>query len=219
MPDGVTPIDEIARALDDLVRSGKILYAGLSDFPAWRVAAAATLAEVRGWSPVAAVQVEYSLVERFGRAGTTVYVGRLQLGAVAWSPLGGGLLTGKYRRGETGRAQGLGVVIHGESDSRKTATVDAVLAIADEIGVSPGQVANAWVLAKGILPIIGPRTHEQLVDNLASHDVKLTMEQIQHLDQVSAIKLGFPHDVVAETAPALAGGKLDLIDRPRNAVR
>lgn len=77
----------------------------------------------------------------------------------------------------------------------------------------------AWVLAKGILPISGPRTHEQLVDNLASVDVKLTTEQMQHLDEVSAIKLGFPHDVVAETAPALAGGKLELIDWPRNAVR
>lgn len=150
-----------------------ILYAGLSDFPAWRVAAAATLAEARGWSPVAAVQLEYSLVERSAERELLPKAAGFNLGTVAWSPLGGGLLTGKYRRGETGRAQGLGVVIHGESDARKTATVDAVLAIADEVGVSPGQVAIAWVLAKGVLPIIGPRTHEQLTDNLASMDVSL----------------------------------------------
>ncbi|MBU8977792.1 MULTISPECIES: aldo/keto reductase [unclassified Lysobacter] len=219
MPDGVTPIDEIARALDDLVRSGKILYAGLSDFPAWRVATAATLAEVRGWSPVAAVQLEYSLVERSAERELLPMAAGFNLGTVAWSPLGGGLLTGKYRRGETGRAQGLGVVIHGESDARKTATVDAVLAIADEIGVSPGQVAIAWVLAKGVLPIIGPRTHEQLNDNLSSINVTLTDDQVQRLDAASAITLGFPHDVVAETAPALAGGKLELIDWPRRAIR
>ncbi|QGW63908.1 aldo/keto reductase [Lysobacter soli] len=219
MPDGVTPIDEIARALDDLVRSGKILYAGLSDFPAWRVATAATLAEARGWSPVAAVQLEYSLVERSAERELLPMAAGFNLGTVAWSPLGGGLLTGKYRRGETGRAQGLGVVIHGESDARKTATVDAVLAIAEEAGVSPGQVAIAWVLAKGVLPIIGPRTHEQLTDNLASLDVTLSAEQIRRLDEASAITLGFPHDVVAETAPALAGGKLDLIDWPHRAIR
>ncbi|GAA5081783.1 aldo/keto reductase [Lysobacter panacisoli] len=219
MPDGVTPMDEIARGLDDLVRSGKILYAGLSDFPAWRIATAVTLAEARGWSPVAAVQLEYSLVERSAERELLPMSAGFNLGTVAWSPLGGGLLTGKYRRGETGRAQGLGVVIHDESDARKTATVDAVLAIADEIGASPGQVAIAWVLAKGILPIIGPRTHEQLIDNLASLDVKLSTEHLQRLDAVSAIKLGFPHDVVAETAPALAGGKLELIDWPRTAVR
>lgn len=219
MPDGVTPIYEIARALDDLVRSGKILYAGLSDFPAWRVATAATLAEVRGWSPVAAVQLEYSLVERSAERELLPMAAGFNLGTVAWSPLGGGLLTGKYRRGETGRAQGLGVVIHGESDARKTATVDAVLAIADEIGVSPGQVAIAWVLAKGVLPIIGPRTHEQLNDNLSSINVTLTDDQVQRLDAASAITLGFPHDVVAETAPALAGGKLELIDWPRRAIR
>ena len=90
------------------------------------------------------------------------------LGTVGWSPLGGGLLTGKYRRGETGRAQGLGRVIHGESDARKTAVLDGVLAIAEEVGATPGQVAIAWVLGKGILPIIGPRTPEQLADNLAA---------------------------------------------------
>lgn len=219
MPDGVTPIDEIARGLDDLVRGGKILYAGLSDFPAWRAATAVTLAEARGWAPITAVQLEYSLVERSVERELLPMAAAFNLGTVAWSPLGGGLLTGKYRRGESGRAQGLGAVIHDESDARKTATVDAVLAVAEEIGVSPGQVAIAWVLAKGVLPIIGPRTHDQLSDNLASLEVRLPAEHIQRLDAASAIPLGFPHDVVAGSAPSLAGGKLELIDWPGRAVR
>jgi aryl-alcohol dehydrogenase-like predicted oxidoreductase len=219
MPDGVTPIDEIARGLDDLIRSGKILYAGLSDFPAWRVATAATLAELRGWSPISAVQLEYSLVERSAERELLPMAAGFNLGTIGWSPLGGGLLTGKYRKGETGRAQGLGVVIHDENNQRKTATVDAVLAIAEETGHSPGQVAIAWVLAKGILPIIGPRTAEQMADNLASINVRLTPAQIGRLDAASVITLGFPHDVVAATAPALAGGKPELIDAVNRAIR
>jgi len=219
MPDGVTPIDEIARSLDELIRSGKVLYAGLSDFPAWRVATAATLAEQKGWAGVAAVQLEYSLVERSAERELLPMAAGFNLGQVSWSPLGGGLLTGKYRNGETGRAQGLGAVIHDESDQRKTATVDAVLSIAEQTGHSPGQIAIAWVLAKGTLPIIGPRTHAQLVDNLAALQVQLTPAQLQRLDSASAITLGFPHDVVAASAPALAGGKGELIDATLRAIR
>lgn len=129
------------------------------------------------------------------------------------------MLTGKYRKGETGRKQGLGVVIHSESDARKTATVDAVLAIAEETGVPAGQAAIAWVLHKGTLPIIGPRTAAQLSDNLAALDVKLTQDQVRRLDDASAIPLGFPHDVVSRSRETLAGAKADLIDWPTVAVR
>jgi len=219
MPDAVTPIDEIARGFDDLVRSGKILYWGLSDFPAWRVATAATLAELRGWAPLAAVQLEFSLVERSAERELLPMAAAFELGVVAWSPLGGGLLTGKYRKGETGRAQGLGVVIHGESDARKTATVDAVLEIAKETGESPGRVAIAWVLAKGMLPILGPRTFAQLEDNLASASVTLSPAQVARLDAVSAIPMGFPFDVVAGSADRLAGGQGASTERPARPVR
>ena len=220
MPDDVTPVEEIARGLDDLVCSGKILYAGLSDFPAWRVATAATLAELRGWAPVAALQVEYSLVERTVERELLPMASAFGLGTVSWSPLGGGLLTGKYRRGEEGRAQGLGAVIHAESDARKTATVDAVLAIAEETGLSAGQVAIAWVLARGAtLPIIGPRTRQQLEDNLAALDVRLAEAQIARLDAASDIPLGFPFEVVGKTRGVLAGGKADLTDWPVTPVR
>ncbi len=219
MPDAVTPIDEIARGLDDLSRSGKILYSGLSDFPAWRVATAATIAELRGWAPISALQLEYSLVQRTPERELLPMAAAFGLGTVGWSPLGGGLLTGKYRKGEQGRAQGLGAVIHGESDERKTATVDAVLAVADETGRPAGQVAIAWVLAKGTLPIIGPRTPIQLADNIASVDILLTDDQMARLDAASAIKLGFPHDTVAGSHANLAGFKPELIDWPGHSVR
>lgn len=219
MPDGVTPMDEIARALDDVVRAGKILYAGLSDFPAWRVATAATLAELRGWAPIAAVQLEYSLVERTAERELLPMAAAFNLGTVVWSPLGGGLLTGKYRRGESGRAQGLGAVIHQETDARKTAILDTVLAISQELSVTPGQVAIAWVLAKGKLPILGPRTLEQLLDNLGSGNVHLAASQMRQLDEASAIPMGFPHDVVAGSADRLAGGKAAWTDFPLQAVK
>ncbi|HEY5895451.1 MAG TPA: aldo/keto reductase [Chthoniobacterales bacterium] len=219
MPDGVTPIDEIARGLDDLVRSGKILYSGLSDFPAWRVATAVTLAELRGWAPVSAVQLEYSLVERTAERELLPMAAAFHLGTVTWSPLGGGLLTGKYRKGETGRAQGLGAVIHSESDSRKTGTMDEVLAISQETGLPAGQIAIAWVLTKGTITIIGPRTLEQLSDNLASTDVVLSAEHLQRLDQASAIAMGFPHDVVARSAGVLSGRMAEQTDFPSHAVR
>jgi aryl-alcohol dehydrogenase-like predicted oxidoreductase len=219
MPDGVTPVDEIMRGMDDLVRAGKVLYLGLSDFPAWRVATAATLAELRGWAPVAAVQLEYSLVERTAERELLPMAVAFNLGVVGWSPLGGGLLTGKYRRGETGRAQKLGVVIHSESDARKTAVMDAVLAIAQESRLPPGQVALAWVLSKGILPIIGPRTPAQMADNLAAATVRLSEEHVQQLDAVSAIPMGFPHEVVAASSSTWSGGKPELLDPPVRAVR
>jgi aryl-alcohol dehydrogenase-like predicted oxidoreductase len=213
MPDGVTPIDEIVRGLDELVRAGKIVYAGLSDFPAWRVATAATLAELRGWAPIAALQIEYSLLERTPERELLPMAAGFGLGTVGWSPLGGGLLTGKYRRGETGRAQGLGRVIHGETDLRKTAVVDAVLAVAVETDASPGQVAIAWVLEKGVLPIIGPRTPAQLADNLGALQLVLTPDQIARLDAASAVPLGFPHELLADpgTRTRLAGGHPDSV--------
>src|SRR3954470_12929837 len=108
MADGTTPTEEIARGFEDLVRAGKVLHVGLSDFPAWRVARAATLAELRGWAPVGGIQVAYSLVERTPARGLLPMAEALGLAVTAWSPLGGGLLSGKYRRGEAGRVAALG---------------------------------------------------------------------------------------------------------------
>ncbi|MDB5411565.1 MAG: putative oxidoreductase, aryl-alcohol dehydrogenase like protein [Rhodospirillales bacterium] len=219
MPDGVTPVDEIVRGLDDLARAGKIIYAGLSDFPAWRVATAATLAELRGATPISALQIEYSLVERTPDRELLPMATGFGLGTVGWSPLGGGLLTGKYRRGETGRAEGLGRLIHGETDARKVAVMDEVLSIAEETGATPGQVAIAWVMSRGVLPILGPRTPAQLADNLAAGELVLTTEQIARLDAASAVPLGFPHEMLAAAAPRLAGGKPEQIEPFNLAIR
>lgn len=216
-PDEVTPVDEIVRGLDELTRAGKILYSGFSDFPAWRVARAATLAEVRGWAPVGGLQVEYSLVERTVERELLPMAEAFGLGTVVWSPLGGGLLTGKYRQGEKGRGTEMKRVVHYEDSERKTAVIDEVLAIAKETGASPGQVALAWIRAKGLITILGPRTREQLEDNLGALKVTLTDSQQQRLDEVSAVPLGFPHEMMAEEGlrQNVAGGKLELTDRPK----
>jgi aryl-alcohol dehydrogenase-like predicted oxidoreductase len=222
MPDGVTPIDEIVRGLDDLVRSGKVLYIGLSDFPAWRVSAAAMLAELRGWTPIAAQQIEYSLVQRTPERELLPMADAFGLATVAWSPLGGGVLTGKYRKGETGRQTGMGGrLFHAENTPQKTAIVDMLEAIAEETGSNAGRVAIAWVSAKGAIPITGPRTRAQLDDNLPATEVSLMADHIRRLDEVSAISLGFPHDMLAASATQdrIAGGKRALLDLPTHPVR
>lgn len=215
MPDGVTSSEEIMRGFDDLVRAGKVTYIGLSDFPAWRVARAATIAELRGWAPLVGLQMEYSLVERTPDRELLPMAKALGLGTVGWSPLGGGLLTGKYRRGETGRATTFSRLIHSESDQVKTAAVDAVLAIAEEAGVTPIVVALAWISARGVIPILGPRTADQLRDNLAAADFELSPEHVARLDAASAIPLGFPHEMLAADSQRdrLAGGMLDRVER------
>jgi aryl-alcohol dehydrogenase-like predicted oxidoreductase len=219
--DGVTPTDEIVRGFDDLARAGKILYAGLSDFPAWRVARAATIAELRGATPIAGLQVEHSLVQRTTEHELLPMGQALGLGIVAWSPLGGGMLTGKYRRGEKGRAEGFGGrVFQPENSPQRTAILDTLLALAKEIGATPSQVAIAWVAAKGSLPIIGPRTREQLDDNLRAAGFVLASEHIARLDAVSAIPAVFPYSVLNEpgTRQRIAGGKFDQLDLPATPV-
>lgn len=221
MPDGATPIEEIVRGLDDLVSAGKIIYAGLSDFPAWRVASAATIAELRGWAPIVGQQIEYSLVERTPDRELLPMAQALGLGTVAWSPLGGGLLTGKYRRGEVGRAVTWKNLIHEENSPQRTAILDALHAVAEETDTNPGRVAIAWVASRGLIPIVGPRTRAQLDDNLRASAVRLTAEQQRRLDEVSAVPLGFPHEMLVRfegLGQQIAGGKADLLDAPVVAV-
>ncbi|MCT7661858.1 aldo/keto reductase [Mycobacterium deserti] len=211
-PDFVTPMDEIVRGLDDLARAGKILYAGLSNFPAWMTSRAATLAELRGAIPVTAVQFEYSLVERSADRETLPMAEALGLGAALWSPLGGGLLTGKYRLSDGGRLTDWNRLIHTETDGSKAATVDTVLEIAEQLGVPAAQVAVAWLLERarraptGLVPIIGPRTVQQLDDYLAALDVDIEPAVYHRLDDVSRVELGQPHDkLIQEGAEALGG--------------
>lgn len=219
--DGVTPVDEIMRGFDDLVRAGKILYAGLSDFPAWRVARAATLAELRGSIPLAGLQVEYSLVQRTVEFELLPAGDALGLGVVGWSPLGGGMLTGKYRKGEKGRAEGLGgKVFQAENSQQRTAILDTLIAVAGELSVSPGEVAIAWAAAKGPFPIIGPRSVEQLQANLAAARLTLPPDVLTRLDAVSALAPIFPHSMLNDPAnrQRITGGKFDDFVQPIEAV-
>lgn len=192
-PDGVTPAEEIVRGFDDLARAGKILYAGLSNFPAWRLSRAVTLAELTRAVPIAAAQFEHSLVHREPEADLFPASHALGLGIVTWSPLGGGMLTGKYRKGEKGRAEGFGGrVFQPENSAQRTAVLDTVIAIAEELGVTPGQVAIAWAGTHGAVPMIGPRSLTQFADNLAALSVELSAEQISRLDAVSSLAPSAP---------------------------
>jgi aryl-alcohol dehydrogenase-like predicted oxidoreductase len=221
MSDGVTPLEEIVRGFDDLVRAGKILYAGLSDFPAWRVSRAATIAELRGAAPIAGLQIEHSLVERTSELELLPAGQALGLGILAWSPLGGGMLTGKYRAGQKGRLEGLGGrVFQAENSPQRTAILDTLLAVARDGDVSPAAVAIAWVAAKGSLPIIGPRTLSQLDNNLGAMNLILPPQWIEQLDRVSAIPSIFPHTLLnaPETRQGFTGGKLEQFNAPAETV-
>lgn len=210
-PDGVTPIDEIVRGMDDLVRSGKVHHVALSNYPAWQVAAAATLADLRGWAPIVGIQTEYSLVERTADRELLPMAEALGLAVNLWSPLAGGLLTGKYRTGGEGRATDPSRFVVPET-GQKTAVVDAVLAVAAETGASAAQVSMAWLRGRGdrsaatIIPIVGPRTLAQLDEYLGALDVTLTDEQYTRLDQVSAVELGVPHWINSMIRDNVLGG-------------
>ena len=216
--DGMTPMEEIVRAFDDLTRAGKIHYAGLSNFPAWRISRADLLAEMRGWGPIAGIQVEYSLAERTAERELLPMAEALGMGAALWSPLGGGFLTGKYRRGDEGRMNSLlARLVHTEKTERERATLDIIMAIAKEVDRSPTEVAIAWMLHKArlsttaLIPVLGPRTYEQLAGNLSALEVTLSLEQIARLDEKSEIALGTPHEQIHGSAAAIAGGKPELL--------
>ena len=201
--DGTTPVEEIMRGLDDLVRTGKVLYVGISDTPAWQVARMQAIAELRGWAPLIALQIEYSLIERTGERDLIPMARELGLGVLPWSPLAKGVLTGKYARSdldhtdatETRRsiAQGSGLL-----SERGLTIAEVVRELAAEIGHTPAQVALAWTLLNPAVtaPIIGARTVAQLEDNLGALEVSFTDEERARLEVASAIDLGFPHELL-----------------------
>lgn len=220
LDDGLTPMEEILRAFDDLVRAGKILYAGLSNFPAWRVARADLMAELRGWSPIAGIQVEYSLAERTADRELLPMAEALGLGVTQWSPLAGGFLTGKYRASDEGRLTKLGRLIHTEKGARETTILDALLAVAGEREVSATQVAIAWLRHKAarsstsLIPILGSRTREQLDATLGALELRLTAEQVARLSAASEVELGVPHVQMKQYLPSLMGGQHESFDYP-----
>lgn len=219
--DPMTPTEEVMRGLDDLVRAGKVLYIGISDAPAWVVAHANTLAELRGWSSYVGIQVEYNLIERTAERELLPMARTFDIGVTAWSPLASGLLTGKYNRTATpeqaSEEKRLEAAPFKQVTERSLAIADAVQKLATEIGCSPAQVALAWVRQKQTIPILGARKITQFEDNLASLALHLTDAQMQQLDEVSAIEMGFPHDFMSlEAVRGFAyGGMYEQIDNHR----
>src|ERR1700761_46291 len=188
--DELTPIDEILRGLDDLVRQGKINYIAISDTPAWIVSKGNTLAECFGWSPFVALQGEYSLLQRTPERDLIPMAKHYNMTVTPWAPLAGGALTGKYLKGRQGR-------IKPESnrrDDNSTRIPREVMALAEKIGVEPSHVALQWTRQQGFecIPIVGATRLDQLHENLKVTELVLSPEDLQRLDEASAIDLGFP---------------------------
>ena len=204
-----TPMDETMRALDDLVRDGKVRYLGVSDTPAWKVVQGQAEAHFRGWSPFVALQIEYSLIERTVEHDLLPMAQAHGLGVTPWSPLKGGLLTGKYGRNR--QPQGEGRHVPGVSKSltdRNYAIIEAAEAVAAELGTGVAQVALVWVLAKpGVSsPILGARTLAQLEGNLQSMELALSAEHLARLDAASQPAPIFPHGFLANTRHVMQSG-------------
>ena len=211
MWDGATPLDEILRAMDDLVRGGKVLHVGFSDTPSWVVARAAAIADLRGWTPPVAVQLPYSLADRSPERELLPMAKELDLAVTPWGLLEEGVLTGKYRRkaDQPRRNRSAG--------KRVMAIGDAVVELAEEIGRSPAQVATNWVRQQPgtIIPILGARSEIQIKDDLGCLDFELTQEEMARLSEASPIELGFPRSFLESDGvrELIFGETYDLIDR------
>jgi len=238
--DQTTPIEEMMRALDDMIKSGKILYIGISDAPAWIVSQANTLANLKGWTEFASIQIEYNLIERTSERELLPMANALDIGITAWSPLGSGVLTGKYNKSSNKAL--LNNIVNKDYNQKESTTNDSktrtissssisdeqndnrlnvasfseisntllkarnlriaeeVVKIAQEIKRTPSQVALNWIrqskkiFRNKIIPIIGAKNLVQINDNLACMEFVLSDDQIQRLNEVSKIELGFPHD-------------------------
>ena len=209
--DDTTGVDEVMRGFDDLVRSGKVLYAGISDTPAWQIARMQTLADLRGWSPLVALQIEYSLLERTVEHELVPMAAELGLGVLPWSPLGGGVLTGKYGRADLAQQVEAGVsasrkgviASSGHMTERALDIADAVGQVAQQMGATPSQVAIAWTLAQPAVtaPVMGARTVEQAQDNLKALALTLSEEHLALLDQASAPAPIFPERFIGMPMP------------------
>ncbi|MFH8336464.1 aldo/keto reductase [Streptomyces sp. AM6-12] len=217
--DFTTPVEEILRGMDDLVRQGKVLYVAISNAPAWQISRMQTVADLRGWSPLVALQIEYNLVERTGERDLIPMAREMGLGVVPYSPLAGGVLTGKYGRADlAGADAGDGTrrafnVALGTVTERNLAIADVVGEVAGETGRTPAQVGLAWTLRNpGVTaPVIGARTPAQLEDNLGALEVDFTAAQLARLDEISAISLGYPHDLLAsDHIRAVTRGELKI---------
>lgn len=218
--DRFTPIEETIRALDDLVVAGKVRYIGFSDTPAWKVAQAHIIAELRGWTPLIALQLEYSLLERTIEGELIPAALEFGLGVTPWSPLKSGMLTGKYKLESAGAATpARGNFVTRAFSDEAFRVVDVLRTVASEAASTPARVALAWVMQRpGVAStIIGARTMEQLDDNLGALETKLTPEQTKTLDEASQPKLNFPYDFIRNIGGfGYNGSTIDGVTAPAN---
>ena len=219
--DHLTPVDEVMRALDDMVRAGKVLYVGISDTPAWVVSQANTMADLKGWSPFVALQIKYSLIERTPERDLLPMARALDLAVTPWAPLGAGLLTGKFKGGE--RPEGTRLENSPNISDRNQMIADALVGVAARLGQSPAQVALNWVRNQSgvMIPIFGARTVDQIKDNLGCLDFTIDSESMGDLNEISKIDLGFPHDFLESEIPKdlVYGGTFDQIDDHRGGTK
>ncbi|OCX51018.1 aldo/keto reductase [Mucilaginibacter sp. PPCGB 2223] len=196
--DNLTPVDEVLRAMDDLVRQGKVQYLGISDTPAWVVSKANTLAELMGWSQFIGLQIEYSLIQRTVERELIPMAEHYHMTVLPWAPLAGGALSGKYLRGEKGRIK----ENSNRLNERSVKITKEVMAIADEIGADASSVALKWLMQQNVscIPIVGATRPDQVQQNLKCVDVTLSVEHMQRLNDISAFELGFPAAFFEEDA-------------------
>jgi len=208
--DFLTPIEEVMRALDDLVRQGKVLYVGISDTPAWVISRANAIAELKNWSPFVAMQVEYSLIERTAERDLLPMADAIDVTPLAWSPLASGILTGKY---SSGKAEGgrLESAPFKTLSDRNLAIADAVIDVGEATGHAPAQVALAWVRQQGVLPLLGATKPHHMESNLESLTIALDDEHLEALNEAAKIDLGFPHEFLEGTQAVTYGGYYDEI--------
>jgi aryl-alcohol dehydrogenase-like predicted oxidoreductase len=212
--DQLTPVEETMRALDDAVASGKVLHLGLSDTPAWVAAQAATLARCRGWSPPVVLQAQYSLLSRDAERDLIPAAEALGMSVAAWSPLGGGVLSGKYASPD-GTQEGARLPADSITQ-RQHAIASAVRGVAGEIGASASQVALAWTMTRSpaVHPILGVRRLGQLQDNLQALSIQLPPESAAQLEAATSFEIGFPHDFIAGMQTFVFGEAAELVDQP-----
>jgi aryl-alcohol dehydrogenase-like predicted oxidoreductase len=217
-----TPVDEILRAFDDLVRAGKILYIGLSDTPAWQGSRMQAIAELRGWTQFCALQISYSLVERTVEREMIPMAAQMGMGVCPWSPLGGGVLAGKYSKADLSPAKTSDLTsrkainaVTGRLSEQNLAMAALVGEIARETGKTSAQVAVAWTLRNSAVtsPVLGVRTLAQLEDNLGSLGVELSEEQLARLDMVSQVPKVFPMNVLKSPAEGMMFGNVKVRER------
>jgi len=217
--DGTTTVDEILRAMDDLVRAGKILYVGIADTPAWQISRMQAISDLRGWSPLVALQIEYNLIERTGERELIPMANEMGLAVIPFAPLANGLLSGKYteedfldKRASAGLhgSRRNAIAAKGKFTERNWRIVAEVKRVAIEVQKSPAQVALAWLLSRSTVTsvLLGASKLKQLENNLDSLNTVLSPDQIKQLDAITRVEMGFPHEHLENPVikQAISGG-------------